>query len=1417
MPRIIARRFENIHWAERAIIDNLIDYDLYNNIECLANGGGKTVQIFLTNCLFTHRRKHKSTGAGFSFSLADYFQEGPVPGIVMVEVLLDQSQKRLLVGMLAHKVNGSFDQHNFLYAYKDPEDPMGIRHIPFIREKDGENHILSMSSALRLLEDHHIHVYDMTSNNDATRYYKDLMSYKISPSQWEDIVMKINEGEGGISKFFKGLDEPAIIRNWLFKVIEQKMNDQDVGEASIRDYLGDAFYRLCEKRRLVDQHLKTEKQSQAFIETLQSQREAFAAEKAASDEVNQKENQLESELGALSSALTKLHQQLQELEVKTQEKNQEITHIHCEKESQDYHDQVHDLDKHKEELALLKENLNQINDQLAADTYAFGLQGYAKAYQAYSKQEAIAQEYTKLLEDLGSNEQQRHLRDLGYSLKVKTTALIQEIEETLQKAKDQYLALQKENSQLEDKRTSIDEQIQKRTASTASLAYKIEAYKKQEENLLGEVYAFNMMGEHEEKFFENQKEASKKAIKALSLQIDQFTQKIEAHQNRLETIKSNQEQLKIEEGLTKGHLADAKAICDDDQKIMENREAHYPDFDPLDAEGIIASLDAHITKREEDIEEKRKDLEAKQIAYGQLSSSLNKTLSDFFTHHDIRFMSGMDYLRSQSDITDLITRNPLLSYAFVIDDRDFDTLKALDLPTVLEPAIFMKRSAIGQSHDVSLNDDTIIYVNRDAALLDEQQVALKRAALEQAIENIKEDIVLFKDEIKSAQGVKQRLLQEGLNHQVYEEHIHKVHDLEDLQKNIITQLNDLSKQADTFKLQLTDEEKTLTRVNTQKQEAEAFHKELLLLEKAYADYLNDYHQYLDDCQLLENAKQEKATLQQKSIALQETLQKVSNKQIRLEERLNQTDISPYVSYQEGTLIEASYEQLQISFEELKEALGSDEKYYHRMLDDAHKQMAELQKTLAEVFDQYRLNKEEALATRFEEARYKELENNVYLDEKQKRTLENRINILDGKVSVKTQNVETLKARILERYQMILPLEEIYDQFNERLERANTLLGKYKQEADDKHKQVSTMTLAAALLEKEGIHASEMALSKQSDALLEMNETDFKKHEDDLLADYHHQKKLFDIKHREVSKALNMMSDEHLDVFAKNMITQLRQSHEESTIEQALEKLQMFIEVMHKKLSINQNSTKEYHHDAMTLNDRICDYLSRIHQGLNEIDRHTAIDFGDRKRKLITIETASWEDNKALVAHKIENLLEEKLKESLTFDTDEALKQFKMKVIEPTYLYNETLGIDSIRLYALKIDQDHQRRFRWDSYRSGAEGTVSSMALLGALLSYLGTDPLTSAAKRPWSVLIMDNPFAEMVNNNLVRAFLEAAKSLHVQLILFTGSTQESIIKEADRVIISRLNPSGTIAIEEIHKKSTIEAIGLNQQMSLFDL
>ena len=45
------------------------------------------------------------------------------------------------------------------------------------------------------------------------------------------------------------------------------------------------------------------------------------------------------------------------------------------------------------------------------------------------------------------------------------------------------------------------------------------------------------MGEHEEKFFESQKEASEKAIKALSLQIDQLTQKIEAHQNRLETIK----------------------------------------------------------------------------------------------------------------------------------------------------------------------------------------------------------------------------------------------------------------------------------------------------------------------------------------------------------------------------------------------------------------------------------------------------------------------------------------------------------------------------------------------------------------------------------------------------------------------------------------------------------------------------------------------------------------------------------------------------------------------------------------------------------------------------------------------------------------------------------------------------------------
>jgi predicted nucleic acid-binding Zn-ribbon protein len=1414
MPRIIARRYINICWGDRAIYDNQIDYDLYNNIECLNNGGGKTVQIFLLNCLFTHPRYHKSRGTGAAYSLADYFQEGTVPGIVMVEILMDQSKKRLLVGMLARKVNGTLDQHNFIYAYKEAEDPLGIRHIPLVSNEGDTLHILSMDQALDLLEAHHFHVYDMTSANDPTRYYKELISYKISPSQWEDVVLKINQAEGGISKFFSGLDEPAIIRDWLFKVIEEKLKGENEGE-STRDYLKTAFYRLCEKRRLVDHHLKTEELTKAFIEELTSQKELFEKEQTAFALCRQSEKSLSFERTRLETASTCLEEDLKDLNDKQEAKKQDIIHIRLEQESKTYHERNEEIRQGERILAVLRERLDKIREQYEHDCYEEGLQKYAKTNASYRKEQAKVQGYQEALQALSHNEDQRLLNDLGYSLKVKTLAYQKALEKEIDDATNQLKEINESDADLEAQSQALAEKMQELIQSTTRLNDQIEAYKSKEETFFGAPVPFNLMGEHEDGFFVQKKKQAALQSKEAQKQKGQLEEQLKGLEAMLDELEQKHNTVFVELGISKNDLEKAQAKCDEDEKIVADRQAHFPDYDPLDVSGISAFLEAERKRNEEKSEESRREKEADQIAYGQLSSNLNKDLSDFLTHHDIHFIAGMDYLRGQSDIAELITINPMLSYAFVIDDQDFEALSSLELPTVLEPAIFMKRSGIGKKHQLGISDDTMIYVRQDETLLDEEAVQKKRESLEKAIAALEETQTLLKEQNEALLKRRQMLLQQNLDRPLYEAHRKQKADLTQKIEALKTQKKDLEdKQAQT-KLTLTQAQKKLSKAEKQLEKCLTYEQNVESLEKEYGVYLENLHHYEDQCTLYQQVKEKQAGIKAKQSDLRKQEKELSSSRAILKERLKQSDIAPYASYEEGDFIDEAIDVLKSRFEVLKDSLNSDEKHYHEMIALTNQNIEALRQELAMLVKNYTLEVEQAQKTVFDDARLEALSQAIKKEAQSERELAQKESRQAGTLEEKKKNKDRFKEEILALYHEILPVEEIYGQFEKRIRDAKEILSSYEKQSAFMNDQLVAIRFAVGLLEDKKIEAAKQK-GDVSD-LLAFSGKELQTYEKALLEDYNQSVEDFQKARRATASSLTKIHDDNLEPYAKNMVAQLRRVHEEATIVQALNKLETFIEITSQKFTLNQNSTKEYHHDAKMLDDRLLNYLFRIHQGLNEIDRHTAIEFGERKRKLVTIETASWEDQKELIAHKIEAYIDAQLEESLKIEDDEKLKQFSLKVIAPVTLYDQALGIDTIRLYALKVGEDHQRRYRWDTYRSGAEGTVSSMALLGALLSYLGTDPLDSAAKRAWTVLVMDNPFAEMVNNHLVRAFLLAAKSLHVQLILFTGTTQESVIKEANRVIISRVGASGAIGIEEVQKNHEIEAIGLTQQMSLFDL
>jgi DNA repair exonuclease SbcCD ATPase subunit len=254
MPAISRIRFTNLVFEDGAkrYNDVIFQFDTYNGVILLENGGGKTVlvqavlQTILPHTLLGERKAK------------DTFVLENSPAHLAVEWLITDRPRRyaLTAVTLFHSKEG-MDSYKYVYEYGSG-DENSLEELPFVRKgQNGHTRPSSkeeMADYYQYMSRNHLNAHYFSRNREYQNYIED--NFKIINSEWKSVA-RINAAEGAVEGFFEGCSTTTqLVNKLLIPTVEEAL-----AGGGTKD-----FVETFEKQR---EHFKKHRQLQDKIEESQ--------------------------------------------------------------------------------------------------------------------------------------------------------------------------------------------------------------------------------------------------------------------------------------------------------------------------------------------------------------------------------------------------------------------------------------------------------------------------------------------------------------------------------------------------------------------------------------------------------------------------------------------------------------------------------------------------------------------------------------------------------------------------------------------------------------------------------------------------------------------------------------------------------------------------------------------------------------------------------------------------------------------------------------------------------------------------------------------------------------------------------------------------------------------------------------------
>ncbi len=1413
MPQINRIRIINFSFNNnnRHIIDETFDLYLGENaLLSLKNGGGKSVlvQLMLQPIIPKTRLMGRK--------IENFFVGIKTPSYVLIEWKLEDKGGYLLTGIAMANRDSQIrdndeDGNNLKYftftsEYREA-NLYNIEHIPLIKRQKDKIYISDYKEARNLISSIEKDIkYKVCffSEDDRLGYKQHLETYNISQEEWRSIVLKINESEGGVIEIFeKCKTSQQLMNDWILKTVEKVVNKEDKDQKKLEEMLENLVEELIKNEQFIyEKEIYGDflKDSDVFYNNINELYKSIDREKDLEKEMSKMYYYLRNEINKIQEKITKENEQI----FKSRD---ELAKIELEERSKDYYEsleKVNNLIKSRDDL---KRRLDDIREKINVCDKGIKIQKASKDYDLIKeiKQQmvGITQEIEKIK---NGNDNKDTIRNLEYSLKVLYRDKLEKLNITVSEITDNLKII---NDSIENNNhiiEKLDKELSDYQRKNGGIETEIRNFKKYEDKIkkeLGFNYIRNLLGEIENTYKNNYINILKKKKSDL-----------ENEKNRLQTdIKNLQnDNIKIEETIEKVRwnndlnvvqstnldfeIKTYKSLEASLESILERYDIKFDKrFNHNENRAILRSRICELQKIERELDINIRTLNENIESLKKGTLHVSKEFSDFLQNHGFDFETGENYLRKQKKNirTDLVDKNPILPYAFIMYDDDIKRLKQMSIDiNIRQPVPIISYSDVGQKYNIEGNLikplETLVFMNLfDRKMIDADDLDSYQNLLNMELESIAGQLMNYQEESNKAQKDIQVL--EQFNYE--KNHLYKLKkDKEKIDADIAaakTHINELQTKRDDHVNKIEEYKERINHIVTEVSDING-------KEVRYIEFVEEDEKYVHNLQLnktynnkINEKQEEKENIKTNIEELQNKKNTISRQQVKIQQEMEsiRSKFKTYENSDEGKFLDDDIENMETRLQVLKNQITSD---LNRLENDRKVKVRDLTNKQDDL-KTYKLDESEYINTVYDEFLLSESQDKLMDLKKEEKDVDNSFRKAENNLSKEEGRFESTKSEV-NKLSPTGPLELglIKLNFLERRYEENEKIKKSTKEIAALNKvSVDYMEISNKI---EGqIHIRSFEVNTSYEIKININE-DYSKLTEDVRQ----------------SKKINI----DLERKAGNIYNKIKINYENKNVN--IDNIFVGLEPLVKEA---QNDKIKYYYlgeRVLDINDKLKDLIKACEQRLENVEnnkknmiRHSylhvqlvydevqkiaansTINLEGKSRKMLRINMAplgeTEEENSIKMRRYIEScigIIKTNMNENKNI---EDIRNIISKYMSTKELLNvlSDLGKLSIDAYKIDINSRNSGYKTWEQVmkeNSGGERFVSFFAVLVALMSYTrSSGKYTDDYQRntDTKVLLMDNPFGPISSEHLLKPLFEIARKYNTQLICLTDLKQNSIL------------------------------------------
>lgn len=1412
MPKINRIRIINFAYNDdaREITDEIFRfYDGENALLNLANGGGKSVLVqLMMQPILPDLKMQKRR-------MADYFKKGTSPAYVILEWKLDNEVRReyLMTGIAIAPRTSAADEssriHYFTFGnYYRQASAFDLESLPFVRKENGRNLLLPFEKARESVK-------KITSSNreafyysreDAPEYRRKLLEFGISQEEWKNIIVRMNNDEGGITELFERCNtSDSILNEWIIKNIEKVHLAGEDEQVGIQDLL----QKLAEETMRKEGYI----QAKETMERYESSHEQLEEELGVLKEKLRKEEEAQDRfqgmyqaLGSLYGKLSKEQSHIEEM-IRTQEEKK--LRIDQEDASEQWYARQEQLEKIYEAERQAESSRKKTEEQKKENMYLQDCQQAAKLWTKAKELQGAADALRfKIQKDQEGNETSARIQNLAYSLRKTWKRRLEEAE-----AKEtDYDRQQKEQQEVKKKkkqqRDEIDVLMQELYQKKGMLENETKRFLEKEPEILERIgisLLRNILGNLETEEVRQAEEQLKEAV----LKTKELYEAGEARKKELD---------QKEEQLSGQHLETAKelVLLDAEKDKLEQEQKTFDqavekcgkilrlyDLDQemlYDKEALQKAMDEKISEQAKRISgEQAQERQIQDLLYGLENHRvyLPENLLAYLEEEDISYETGEAYLQNLSEERrmEMMEEEPLLAFGIVISTEDQKKAENLSF----EGCILRQIVPIYTYHELktikpeggplyhyekgpgllAVHEKDIFesrqreeYLNRKKDQLEECRTRRAHWEQEQARlfqgKNVLESFAYEK-------GTEEQILQKF--HMLRE----KKQALEQQKTELEGQQKQTKEQLDMLQAELPERKRNWQESLQREEEFRQFLKEDELYQEARKELERVSDRLEKEQKALQKIKEEQAAAEKEAERLMQMLQEA-----RTAKDSAARKAAKYEFAKEGTFLEISLQQMEKEYETLVLAQSASLEEKKRQLEEKELQLRENAQELEEIgiskedYEKTEYSQEEAQRLK---AEGKELEEKIAELHQQV----GRVKEAKGKA----ESDLSFAQNRLKEVGLTDPLgqEEIHRDYDRRRKEAEKVL---------KDCQIRQAENGRRISEAQG-------LRKRIEDLMEILpgvrktvelEEDLEKQFAKLRNHLNGSRKQSREEKQRCQKMYQKIKEEFYgkDACISDILDTLllipfeKEDLKQETIDLCLEEFVKKKESLKKLLDYYDTQLENIQHTKQQVVDQCMSYAAMLHEEIRTIVQKSRIRLTGKSRpvQMLRIDIPRELDGEA--RQRMEAYLDTCLgividyRRNAQESDDRKIRNRLTALTSGRELLNQAIGTSKIPVYVYKIDLNEKNSGmrRWEdamSQNSGGEKFVVFFTLVSILISYIraanrkyaGEDPMEES-----KVLIMDNPFARTSSEHLLRAVMDIADTFSIQLICLSDLSQSSI-------------------------------------------